>query len=724
METSGVLIKLTAAALDVLFKTTHADIRIHGKENIPGQPVVFVINHFTRMETFFLPYIIHKTTGRDVLAMAAKELFVGGFGTFLGKLGAVSTGDKNRDRIIIGSLLKGDMPCMVFPEGQMIKDKKLMERGKFMIYNMGIRRPPHTGSAILALRSQFYREKLRYFRENGYTYGIDEYRRHFDITPETGLEDLLNQETFIVPVNLTYFPVRARKNLLNRMANLFAGDIPERLEEELEVEGTMLLDGVDIDINFGAPLPVREYLDCPAVRKIIRTNDLCLGGAEVMEKLHFRKQGIDLMMRYMDSIYAMTTVNHDHIFSYILSRYRRRKIREADFKNRAYLAIDGIRDVGVASHHSTLKLQQGYLLTDDAHGRYDSFLEAAVSDGLITLRGGTIIKNRERFTSPYDFHTIRKDNIIEVLKNEIEPLAGLVKRLDRLMMIPSFMIRREVRRRFLERDLLIFEGDYKKYFIAGETKPEHVGRPFFLKRLFQRRGVLLVHGYMAAPEEMRQLADYLFRKGYAVYGARMRGHGTSPEDLASRRWEEWYESVNRGYVVLKNSVARMAVLGFSTGAGMALMQAINKGARFRCAVSINAPLRLQNIGARFAPAVGLWNKILDKMHIEKGRMEFVPNHPDNPDINYLRNPVSGVRELEKAMRVVEEGLINLTIPVIVMQGSHDPVVNPVSGRDIFEKAGSKLKELFMVNAEKHGIIRGEGSEGVFREVKRFLDDRL
>jgi len=284
------------------------------------------------------------------------------------------------------------------------------------------------------------------------------------------------------------------------------------------------------------------------------------------------------------------------------------------------------------------------------------------------------------------------------------------------------MVRRRIRAKFLELDRNIFESDYEKYYLDGESKPRNIGRPFFLKRFFGRKGLLLIHGYMAAPEEVRALGEYLYRAGYTVYGVRLRGHGTAPEDLASRKWEEWYESANRGYIVLKNSVKKMAVAGFSTGAGVALFQAINKGEAFRGVVSINAPLKVNNIGSRLASTVVLWNTFLSKLHLARGKMEYVKNDPENRHINYFRNPITGVAQLEKFMDVVEKHLKNLHVPALIVQGSRDPVVNPVSGIEIFDLIGGTEKELCRLYAERHGIVNGEGSLRVFRRVERFLDE--
>ena len=105
-------------------------------------------------------------------------------------------------------------------------------------------------------------------------------------------------------------------------------------------------------------------------------------------------------------------------------------------------------------------------------------------------------------------------------------------------------------------------------------------------------------------------------------------------------------------------------------------------------------------------------------------MEFIPNHPDNPEINYHRNPVSGVHQMEMLMNQVGDSLHSIKIPVLVMQGSGDPTVNPEGALEIFKKINSIQKELTLVYSEKHGIIRGEGADVVYKRVERFLFDNM
>lgn len=720
MKISNDLINIIEAALDTLIKASGMDLRLHGLENVPDHPVLYVINHFTRIETILMPYIIKKNIKKYPVSLADKSFFNGKMGEFMDNVGAISTADPNRNKILINALLTDSHPVIIFPEGQIIKDKKIIEKGKYIVYNSGIRRPPHSGAAQIALLTQFIRAKLRTFHLRGDKSSTARMAAHFGFDL-TDVESIINKETYIIPVNITYYPVRAQENELSRLAGRFINNISTRFQEELEVEGNMILGKVDIDINFGKPIPVKNYITPnKALNKMLADDNPYLESDNFKKFIPFRKICVNMMADYMNAIYGMTTVNHDHLFSYILTKYWKNSISEDNFKNRVFLAIEYLRGIGMSNCHTSLYKKQFYLLTDDYHEKYENFIKEAVSGNLIALKDGIITKNKVRFSRKFDFHTIRRDNIIEVLKNEIEPLRGLTSAMDRLMFLPGFVIRWKIKNLFVKLDMMLFDTDYKQYYIENESKPKNIGEPFFLKHFFSRKGIILVHGYMAAPEEIRPMADYLYKNGYTVYGVRLRGHGTAPEDLAIQNWKKWYDSASRAYIIMKNSVKTFSIAGFSMGGGIALLQAANKPGRFSGVISINAPIKLMSVASKFAPVIVAWNKLLTKIKIDKWKMEFVKNDPEYPQINYLRNPVSGGYELDKLMRFVENRLGKVTDPTLIIHASGDPVVDPVSGEEIFEKLGTKEKQLIRVYANHHGILRGKEADEVNATVLTFL----
>lgn len=232
--------RTTSLAIKTLSNLSKAQVNLHGTENIPQGATIFVINHFTRLETFLMPYTMYKLTKKPVWSLAAAELFVGSLGRYLESVGAVSTKDPDRDRLIIKTLLTNEAGWIIFPEGRMVKNKKIIEKGRYIVSYAGGKHPPHTGAAYLAIRTEFYRQRL-FKLQHQIPEESERLLPKFNLTSAAEISD---QGTFIVPVNITYYPLRARVNVLNKLAERFVDGLPERAVEELMTEGAMLFSGV------------------------------------------------------------------------------------------------------------------------------------------------------------------------------------------------------------------------------------------------------------------------------------------------------------------------------------------------------------------------------------------------------------------------------------------------------------------------------------------------
>jgi esterase/lipase/1-acyl-sn-glycerol-3-phosphate acyltransferase len=709
--------KMAGFAIKTLAGLSKARIYIHGKENIPDGSVIFVINHFTRIETLFLPYhIYHLTNNIPVWSLADYSLFRGTFGEVLEKVGAVSTKDPDRDLLVVKSLLTGEASWIIFPEGMMVKDKKIIEKGKFMISYAGGKHPPHTGAATLALRTEFYRQRLRKMAE----IVPDEARRTADMFGIDSIEPVFKRNTFIVPVNATYYPVRGYENALNRLAGYLVDNIPERVTEEIMTEGTMLLSGVDIDIRFGKPIDIREYTNNFFIKRDINYKKPINFDDPIPSKRLMKNAALNIMQKYMTSIYSMTTVNHDHLFASVLMKMPFKKIDEDDLKRRVFLisSLD-IKDAECFLHKSLMD-DQVHLLTDDRYNKFGDFISVAEKKGAVTRQGGSIVKDTLRLSFPFDFHRVRIENPVAVMANELEPLAGLQKRIRLISLQPGFRIKQRVSEYLLDRASKEFEEDYKRFLIAGESKKREIGMPYLVKGKSSEIGVLLVHGYMAAPFEMKELSEYLGRMGLWVYVPRVRGHGTSPEDLAGRKYEEWMKSVEDGYALLSAISRRVVVGGFSNGAGLALELA-SRIKNLSGVFAICPPLKLRDFSSRLVPAVDAWNRLMERFGREGAKKEFVENRPENPHINYSRNPVSGIRELEHFMESVEPVLSSVKAPALVIQAHGDPVVSPKGSRRVYELLGSEKKSYVVLNINHHVIVTGEGAHLVHKAVGDFIE---
>jgi len=273
----------------------------------------------------------------------------------------------------------------------------------------------------------------------------------------------------------------------------------------------------------------------------------------------------------------------------------------------------------------------------------------------------------------------------------------------------------------VQRESLLFKRDYHQYFLDGETKPRYIGEPYLLHHPGTNRGVLLIHGLLAAPEEVREWADFLHAGGYTVYAPRLAGHGTSAVDLACRSYGDWVDSVNRGYAILKTCCEQIVVAGFSTGGGLALYQAVTRPEAFAAVISVSAPLKFKSVSSAFAEVLDQWNVLLRAMGVKRLRRDFVANDPDNPHINYFRCPVRSIVQVKAMMKKVSGALPTLSMPALIIQANQDPKVEPKSGRSIYDRIASPDKRYREISFHLHGIVRGEISRDVFAEVEDFLN---
>ncbi|HOM49326.1 MAG TPA: hypothetical protein PK491_12490, partial [Candidatus Hydrogenedentes bacterium] len=61
---SSLALHLTKWILDLSSRLIKAKVRLHNAEVIdPTASIIFVANHFTRLETILLPWLIHQHTG-------------------------------------------------------------------------------------------------------------------------------------------------------------------------------------------------------------------------------------------------------------------------------------------------------------------------------------------------------------------------------------------------------------------------------------------------------------------------------------------------------------------------------------------------------------------------------------------------------------------------------------------------------------------------------------
>jgi len=279
----------------------------------------------------------------------------------------------------------------------------------------------------------------------------------------------------------------------------------------------------------------------------------------------------------------------------------------------------------------------------------------------------------------------------------------------------------------LGRAIEAFESDYDRYYKEGESKPRSVGRPRLLAASTvppgpARLGVLLIHGYLAAPEEPALLAERLRDAGATVYLPRLPGHGTSPDNLAVVGARDWLAAVDEAYALLSPLCERLVIAGFSTGASLALAEAARHPDRYAAVVSMSAPLRFRDPRARWLEAIDFFKAAARRLGLARLGYNFIPNQPDNPEINYARNCVHGMAEVTRISRLARLGLKRIRVPVLAMQGSGDSTIAPEAPSLVLKGVSSVDARLVIIPSDRHGIVRGPSLDATSAALLGFLNE--
>lgn len=244
---------------------------------------------------------------------------------------------------------------------------------------------------------------------------------------------------------------------------------------------------------------------------------------------------------------------------------------------------------------------------------------------------------------------------------------------------------------------------------AGVTREENL--PFLLPAdTPTERAILLVHGFSASPREMRPLGQYLQQQGFCVLGVRLPGHGTSPADLASRRAEEWLETVELGYQQLARKYPQVSALGLSTGALLVLKLALRRS--LASLILLSPFLKLKH---PLTPYVALLHRFIPyaKKLIDPAEQPFY----------YDKRPLKGIAQINRLRRELRSRLGEIQVPTLVLAASGDQTIAPGSAAELFRRLGSPAKRFHLYGADTPHVLIGEKSparQDAFQRCRDFL----
>lgn len=184
-----------------------------------------------------------------------------------------------------------------------------------------------------------------------------------------------------------------------------------------------------------------------------------------------------------------------------------------------------------------------------------------------------------------------------------------------------------------------------------------------------RIGVVLSHGFTGSPHGLRAWAQSFADAGFAVRMPLLPGHGTSWQELARTRWQQWHAALDEAFLDLDSQCDHVFVAGMSMGGALALRIAATRPVAG--VVLVNPALVIDDPRA---PLAGLLKMVLKST-------PAIANDILKPGMDegaYPRTPVAAAHEMNKMFKDTIRLLPRVTAPVRVFRSTVDHVVSDSS----------------------------------------------
>ena len=722
--------RMVSKVLSLNFKLHHDKGQIEAGD-------IFLFNHFARVETFIPQYLIYNETGVLCRSVAAKEFFRGDdfFTRFLIDVGVLPNNHPTLFLLLAAEMLKG-RKVVIFPEGGMVKDRRVIDdHGRYNIYSRTAltRRKHHSGAAVLALLLESFKLAVLRDYERGRYDRFDAWLTALDMPNAETLVAAARKPTCIVPANITFYPLHVDDNILRRSVERFRKGLSRRASEELLIESNLLLRRTDMDIRLGDPIRLMERTPIWQ-RWLMRylghgTDDLRAFFSPTAQlgrwdhrlaQKGMRKVVSALRDKYMHRIYMAVTVNLSHLASQLivqLSKQGRYEIESNVFHRLLYLAVKYVQaEKGVHLHRGLRNPQAYHELLEGVCDGLTQFMAAAEDTGLVEMVSANY-RFLDKVHAPQDFDDVRRENPVAVYTNESAPIAAVARVIARVTQPSTDPSRVAIARMRFDDELMgwkwdksAFSKERHRHINEQETATQSAEPYLFIPPGHRSLGIIMVHGFLASPAELRHYGEQLAAAGHPVMGVRLKGHGTSPWDLRERNWEDWLASVRRGFSIMSAFVDRIALVGFSTGGALSLLLAADAPAGLAGVAAVSVPLKFRNKTMIFIPLVHTANTILKWLSAEERAFPFRVNQSQQPHINYRHIPIRALNELRHAIDRLEARLPEVRCPVLVLQGKGDTVVSAKSAEMLYKRLGSRRKHVHIVDADRHHILAEDVGE--------------
>jgi len=250
-----------------------------------------------------------------------------------------------------------------------------------------------------------------------------------------------------------------------------------------------------------------------------------------------------------------------------------------------------------------------------------------------------------------------------------------------------------------------------------------------------RAALLVVHGLAEHCGRYSNVVDYFVPRGYAVYGLDHVGHGQS-EGLRVYvdHFNDFTDNVKIYFDMIRQWQPDLPIfiIGHSMGGLITTFYLFEHQDELQGAV-LSAPLIKagNETSTLMITLAKTFSKIWPKLPLAPVEAQGVSRDPvvvqayiDDPLVYNGKITARLGVELVRAMQQVEMQAAVIKLPLLILQGSNDTLVNPAGAQKLYEQVSTSDKQIKIYPGLYHEIFNEPEHEQVLADVEMWLEAHL
>ncbi len=247
--------------------------------------------------------------------------------------------------------------------------------------------------------------------------------------------------------------------------------------------------------------------------------------------------------------------------------------------------------------------------------------------------------------------------------------------------------------------------------------------------------LLIVHGLGEHSGRYMNVVNHFVPLGYAIYGLDHLGHGRSEGD---REGVEAFSDYTETLDIFVNQVKQwqnevpLLMVAHSMGALIGLTYLTDHQAHFKAALISGPPVKIpENISAVTIFVGKILSKILPKVGVIGVDAQGVSRDPEvvkayleDPLVFKGKTPARLAAEMLRAMTSLETSASKIELPIFIIHGGADRIVDPTGAKEVFEKIQSGDKSIKYYEGYYHEVFNDLGFESALEDVQHWLDKQV